>query len=53
MKENKDARLEIRIPISIKEQLKSYAEQQHITVSHLVYQLILSTLKNENNGTIN
>ena len=53
MKENKDARLEIRIPISIKEQLKSYAEEHHITLSHFIYQLILSTLKNENNGTIN
>ena len=53
MRENKDARLEIRIPVSVKEQLKNYAEQQSITISHFVYQLILSALKDNNNGPTN
>ena len=47
MKENKNARIEIRIPIRIKKLLQKKAKDNNMTMSNFLYQLILTAIKEE------
>ena len=53
MKENKDARIEIRLPIRIKEVLQTIAKEEKTTMSKIIYSLILSKLEENKNGKSN
>lgn len=47
MKENKDSRIEIRIPHRIKELLQQEAKKNNISMSKLLYNLILTAINEE------
>lgn len=53
MKENKDARIEIRLPIRIKEALQAIANEEKTTMSKIIYSLILSKLEENKSGKSN
>ena len=46
-KENKNTRIEIRVPISIKECLKQKTKKQNTTISKILYDFIIKYLKEE------
>ena len=47
MKNNKDSRIEIRVPSSIKEKFQILAKQHHLTMSEMVLGYILKIIKEE------
>ena len=47
MKENKDARIEIRISSRIKEILQLKAKENNISMSQFIYKLILTAINEE------
>ena len=47
MKENKDSRIEIRIPHRIKELLHREAKKNNISMSKFLYNLILTAIDKE------
>ena len=53
LKENKDARLEIRLTIRIKEVLQTIANEEKTTMSKIIYSLILSKLEENKDGKSN
>lgn len=50
LKENKDARIEIRLPINIKQTLIELAKRRNTTMSKIIYSLILDEIEKENNN---
>ena len=53
MKNNKNARIEIRLPEDVKNRFLKLALQRHTTASELIYNFILTTLEAEENGKFN
>lgn len=50
LKENKDARIEIRLPINVKQTLVQLAKKRNTTMSKIIYSLILDEIEKENNN---
>ena len=50
MKLNKDARIEIRLPRRVKEQFQALALKKQTTISNLLLEYILNTIKGEKNN---
>lgn len=47
IKNNKNSRIEIRLPLDIKEKFQNYAKKNNTSISKLLYNFILSTIKEE------
>lgn len=50
MEENKNARIEIRLPIAVKDSLIALAKVRKTTMSKIIYSLILNEIEKENNN---
>jgi len=46
----KEGRFHIRVPTSLREQMKSYAERHHTTINAIVEQFFVALLRDEQRG---
>ena len=47
VRENKNSRIEIRLPSSVKEQFQEIAKKKNTTISKLLYEFIINMVKEE------
>ena len=47
IRENKNSRIEIRLPSNIKEQFQEIAKKKNTTISKLLYEFIINIIKEE------
>ena len=47
MKNNKDSRIEIRLPLNIKEKFQKVAKEKNMSISKMLYNYILSVIKED------
>ena len=52
MKENKDSRIEIRLPLHLKESFQAIAKSKNTTMSKMIQSYILSVIKEEDKNGI-
>ena len=52
MKENKDSRIEIRLPLQLKESFQKVAKSKNTTMSKMIQSYILSVIKEEDKNRI-